>query len=289
MRGGTKSRGYTIIEVMIFLAISGLMFVIAAVFVSGKQANAEFSQGINDINTRIQQVISDVSNGFYPATNNFSCQGNIGFPNTITFPPASVNQQGTNGGTNTSTNTVGCVFMGKVIQIGTDASPSAYNIFSVTGLQYTDTHTTLPTTYKDAVPTVIIASGVTQNETLNWGLKVTKMTSDGAPINGLAFLSSLNSGAESASQNVVVVPIPGDQTLTNSEATMATAINTKLQSLAINPTTNPKILICFDGGRSKYGTLTIGNSIGTSGQRLGTNIQIYSDTTSWYSAGCTPS
>ena len=287
MRGGTKSRGYTIIEVMIFLAISGLMFVIAAIFVSGKQSNAEFSQGMNDINTRIQQVISDVGNGFYPSSSNFSCMGHIGPPNSISFPFGS-NVQGTNGGHLGGSN-VGCVFMGKAIQIGTDTSSSGYNIFSIAGLQYTDIKNTLPTTYAQAVPTVITASGVTQSETLSWGLKITKMTSGGVnKINAIAFVSSLNGGSVSATQNVVAVPIPGDLSLAESESSMAGDINFTLRgadlSIASNP--NPKILVCFDGGRGKYGTLTIGNSTGTSGQRLSTNIQIYSDSAGWVGAGC---
>lgn len=63
MNGGYQSRGYTIVEVLIFMAVSGLMFVMAVVFVSGKQANAEFRQGLYVVNSDIRSVINDVANG----------------------------------------------------------------------------------------------------------------------------------------------------------------------------------------------------------------------------------
>ena len=70
MHGGTTkaySVGFTIIEVMIFLTISGLTFVIAASFINGKEAKAEFQQGMNNTNALLQGVINDGTNGNYPA------------------------------------------------------------------------------------------------------------------------------------------------------------------------------------------------------------------------------
>ena len=57
MIGGNKPHGYTIVEVLIFLAISSLMFLLAATFISGKQSAVEFKQGMNDINTQIKSVV----------------------------------------------------------------------------------------------------------------------------------------------------------------------------------------------------------------------------------------
>ena len=66
MDRGRKSGGYTIIEVMIFLAVSAFMFVVAAYFIQGKQANAEFNQGMQAINSSMQKVINDVNDNNYP-------------------------------------------------------------------------------------------------------------------------------------------------------------------------------------------------------------------------------
>jgi len=73
MIGGNKPHGYTIVEVLIFLAISSLMFLLAAGFISGKQSAVEFKQGMNDINTQIGSVVNDVANGQYPPSATFTC------------------------------------------------------------------------------------------------------------------------------------------------------------------------------------------------------------------------
>src|SRR5947209_7153977 len=100
MKGGkTKTpRGYTIVEVMIFLAVSGFMFIIAAQFVSGKQAHAEFRQGMNDVKAQVQQTINDVANGYFPSNSDFSCNTESGRPQ----PDTGSTGQGQN---------KGCVFM----------------------------------------------------------------------------------------------------------------------------------------------------------------------------------
>ena len=65
MKGGERPLGYTIVEVLIVLAVSGLMFGIAANFINGKQAKSSFQQGVNETASRIEGVISDVTDGHY--------------------------------------------------------------------------------------------------------------------------------------------------------------------------------------------------------------------------------
>ncbi len=55
--------GYTIIEVLMFLAISGLIFVTTMVAIRGQAAHSEFIAGTNDINTKLQQWINEVVTG----------------------------------------------------------------------------------------------------------------------------------------------------------------------------------------------------------------------------------
>src|SRR5205814_2186232 len=60
--------GYTIVEVMIFLAISSLLFVAASIAIGGQQAHTEFNTAANDTNTKFQQWIDQVANGFTSST-----------------------------------------------------------------------------------------------------------------------------------------------------------------------------------------------------------------------------
>src|ERR1044071_4210461 len=91
MRGGEQKQGYTIVEVMVFLAISGFMFLIAAGFVAGRQSTAEFKQGMNSINDQMRQVINDVGNGFYPSNSDFTC--NAVLPGQPPFTVTAVQQR----------------------------------------------------------------------------------------------------------------------------------------------------------------------------------------------------
>lgn len=118
MCGGKKARGYTIIEVMIVLAISGFMFVIAANFISGKQAKTAFYTGVNEFSDQINAVINQVRTGQYSDAN-FSCT-NSG--SGISIAASASSTQGTNGN---------CTFIGKYIKIS-DGS-SSYKIHSIAG------------------------------------------------------------------------------------------------------------------------------------------------------------
>lgn len=102
--------GYTIIEVMVVLAISGVMFLIAAQFINGKEAKTAFTSGVNEMASQIQDVIEQVNDGRYSDIH-LNCSGGVA---TI-----GIGQQGTN---------TGCVFMGKVIHFETG---NRYELISV--------------------------------------------------------------------------------------------------------------------------------------------------------------
>jgi len=284
MRGGLSPRGYTIVEVMIFLAISGFMFIIAAAFVSGKQSRVEFRQGMNDINTQVQQVINDVSNGFYPSNSDFSCSAS---PGVLTINSGLPKEQGANWG---------CVFLGKVIQLGVSGSNGAnYGVYTVAGSQFANGAASgnPPSDFAEALPkTVDYGAGgpnLTQINTLQWGLRATDMYDNGTKLSAIGFMGSFASQSagslESGSQTVNVVDIIPSTAIDiggESEPTMVTHINGGITNLNLEP--HPKVLMCFDGGRGEFGSLTIGGS--SSSQKLATSIQIYTDSTSWHSAGC---
>lgn len=272
MHGGSRQQGYTIVEVMIFLAVSGLMFVIAAGFVSGKQVNAEFKQGLNAMNTQITQITNDVGNGYYPSLSNFSCVASPAGGTPPQFGTATSVSQGGN---------KGCVFMGKVIQFAPQGTNNlGYNIYTLAGRQYkldaSDGNT--PASFAEAKPTLVVGSPIdlTDRSKTQWNVRITKVitgSSDPRPntqLSGIGFFSSfgtfdtggtLNTG----SQNTIVVPIYG--TVNESESTMQNDIANSV--IDTNIDASPNLIICIAGGNSRYGTVTIGSSNGQ-GQRLST-------------------
>jgi type II secretory pathway pseudopilin PulG len=266
MRGGEQKQGYTIVEVMVFLAISGFMFIIAAGFVSGRQSTAEFKQGMNSINDQVRQVINDVGNGFYPSNGNFPCNGASPGPPQFTGP---IVEQGAN---------QGCVFLGKVIQFSMDSDPSSYGVYSIAGRQTVNGMKDVsPSSFVQAQPRPVTApTSLTENKTIEWSLRVTSMY-NGTPANqigAVGFFGSFNQSTRGSSQTVAAVAIPGSA-LNRSGSQMVTLLNAPTEPLALdnamaaNP--NPDITICFQGGLRQFGSLRIG---GTSGQRLATNIRI---------------
>lgn len=118
MKGGKRPLGYTIIEVLIVLAVSGLIFIIAANFINGKQARVSFQQGVNEFDSRIQGVISDVTDGHYSDIP-FTCKQTGAGPLQIT---STAKEQGTN---------PECVFMGKMFHFR--PNDPRYEVFSLAG------------------------------------------------------------------------------------------------------------------------------------------------------------
>ncbi|HSX45516.1 MAG TPA: prepilin-type N-terminal cleavage/methylation domain-containing protein [Candidatus Saccharimonadia bacterium] len=169
MLGGknTKPLGYTIVEIMVVLAVSGVMFLIAATFINGKQAKAAFTAGVNETSSELQDLIEQVNDGRYsdiPQTCQYN--GSISFPGSAT-------KQGEN-----ST----CVFLGKVLHFTGGANPpyNNYEVASIaggrinpsTGQPITDVGSASPTIIPDLtidkqVPQQLDVSQVTVTDTDN--------------------------------------------------------------------------------------------------------------------------
>jgi hypothetical protein len=111
--------GYTIVEAIIFLAVSGALLVSTMMLFNGKDQRTRFSQGIATVEQDLQDLMNDISTGYYPSAANFKCEVLSG---VITFGSTNVEQ-----GKNT-----GCAFIGKIIEL----SPGEqYNAYTMVGLQ----------------------------------------------------------------------------------------------------------------------------------------------------------
>jgi type II secretory pathway pseudopilin PulG len=266
MKTGLKTRGYTIIEVMIVFAVTGAILLVAMMAVSGQQAKAEFTQSINDIQAQINDVINNVATGYYSSAGSFKCVASASSP-TVPEITGDASSQGTN---------QDCTFIGRAIQFAVNGNPNAYNIYNIVGLRLKDGINS-PKTLSEAKPTAVAPGATThtsvpsviESSTLQGGLKaVTMKYNDGSdhPINAIGFMSSL---AQTSSQKVNLVPI-FEGSLGQDSGTVVDAIDA-LDDSRVNPSGG--VTICFQsGGTNQNGVITIGSK----GRQLNTQLAINS-------------
>ena len=255
-------------EVLIVLAVTGILFVSAATLIAGKQSQAAFQQGVQQLQSQMQQVMNDVSSGYYPNLSNFTCT-NSGAGVSIS---GGSSEQGTNGD---------CIFLGKVVQFGSGVNGGSdqekFATLSLAGLR-SDTSGNPITTLAATSPTVIPSS--TATTPLEGGLTVSGMWYDGnrsQPIAALAFVSTLGQtngvGVLTGTQRLNVIPITGT-VLTQSTSVTPPIIHNVLSSPAaiVNPPNG--VQVCFtSGGTNQSGLLTIGGT-GTNGRQLDVALDI---------------
>lgn len=283
MKSAVKPQGYTIVEVMMFLAVSGGLFILTSFMVSGQQAKTEFTQAIRETESQIQDVINDVSTGYYANTNNFSCS--TAAPGRPTITAAASNTQGAN---------QGCIFIGRAIQFAVhNTDENGINIYTVVGRRQVTSGTLAreSQSFDDAVPTAIARSTVPgtasipdafDSRSLQFGLKAKRVRyTQGMTvmnIGAVGFFSTFGqysaSGANlvSGSQSVNLVPIPGSA-INQTSVAAAAAIDGVTSTTPINPASG--VEICFESGTSRqYAILTIGGS----NRQLSTKLTIETGT-----------
>lgn len=270
------SAGFTIVETMIVLAITGGLFVAIAATLAGRQDSAEFTHAIQNVQAEIQQTVNQVSAGFYPNNGDFTCTAS---GNAIIFNAGSTGQ-----GSNQD-----CVFLGKVMQFTVQGTnPEQYRTYTIAGLRGPTVGATSP--FQNVSPTVV---GVGNNYidysavgTLEYGLSTVWMKSGGTNIGAVGFLmepGSLNSasasGFNSGAQQVDLIPLPGTS-LGQSVNQSVNSITNSLQdvNLTADAPVNPVagVQICFaSGGTNQSGLISIGGS----GRQLLVTLDIRSNTT----------
>lgn len=249
MKGGNKARGFTIVETLIVLAVTGGLFAAVAVTLSGRQNRTQFEQSIQEIKSQIEHTINEVATGFYPNMNNFTCTAGASGP--------IISSVATNQGENT-----GCVFLGKAVQFdiaGTD--PEQFKVYTLAGLQRNSSGDEI-TTYAEARAKVVEPSTTTGK--LLYGLTTADMEygASNTNIGAVAFVNSLaqyGSGAIiSGAQQVQVVPING----TALEETATTGVDDINANFATSPVgVSNGIRLCFvSGGTNQSGLITIGSN-----------------------------
>ncbi len=273
------SSGYTIVETMIFLVITGALLVAALGFLAGQQTRTQFNQGLREMDSQIRAALSDVESGYFYDRGGFTCTAVAA--NTLTVSSGGSTTQGTN---------ENCVFMGKVVQFGpsngtncsggTVTECTEYAVHTVVGRR-TTTGGVTPSTLQQTIPTPIFTSlrnttspDITEYRSTPGALRINRMyevlqDNTSREIASVGFLYSLRGGsAASGNSGVTIVGVSTSKLGDDKEKTFDS-----IRALT-EANRNPKqIVICFDHGgtintSSRVGAIVIGGK----GRELTTEV-----------------
>lgn len=258
--------GYTIVEVLIFLAVSGLMFFMALTFIGGQQSRAQFTSSVRDFETKLADIANDVATGYYTKPTNFTCQSvGSGASRVLKITASASDTQGTN---------TDCVFAGTVIKFG---DPSAderetFMQFAMAGFR-TDSSGENITRLEDASPQPVFGAGSLANavqiQNLSGGASVacvgigsagcTAGTNSPAAIGFFSKFSPANVSGQGNGIQTDVLPYSNLNFNDNSNSAAAKLAQT-VNSANLNPA---GMVICIQSGSTKqYALVRLGGSSG---------------------------
>jgi prepilin-type N-terminal cleavage/methylation domain-containing protein len=269
-------RGFTIVETLIVLAVTGVLFLSIITLISGKQSKTEFNQAINDVKNQLDQTINQASVGFYPNAANFNCAANT-TTGKITITPI------TSGTATPQGSNTGCIFVGKVVHFYSGPDPAPYYVYTLAGSQF-DGSGNIITDILQAGAKVVPNN--TETNTMEFGLSVSSLKSDTTNIGSFAFISNFGSysgtDVKSGSSQISLLPIKQNSKLDNPvdseqtaieqylDSSVAGGLTTAQEATEINPAQG--VTICLNsGGTNQSGKITVGGN----GRALGTTLQIY--------------
>lgn len=273
MRRG--SDGYTILEVMIFLAISAALLASSMKLISGKQAQVEFDTKMRETQSRLNDWVNDVATGFTggdPTTQTcFLDGGGRPYINPNRAPDTSY--------------TPSCIFLGKAIQftdqaISSSADSTIY-VYSVFGRRVIDPATgAIPTDLQSANPAPAVGTGGGQpassadlTEIFSLGSSYVKSVTGGSYANShmIGFFNSFNTEQSAATNgNTDLSPVeysftgastPADQGNTGVMNCLELLTTAPCNSNLPKPLTSYRICIS-DGSRTAQITISSNGGIG---------------------------
>lgn len=262
-----RSGGYTIIEVMMFLTITGALLASALAVFRGQQQKTQFTQGIRETETRLRTTMNEVASGYFPNSGSFTCRS-LGTSIQFDTPDS---DQGTN---------ADCIFLGKIVQFGanddcvpdnSDTDCFNYDVHTLAGMRK------LPggqeaETLQQTARTMVIRDvdnqplNFTEEFDLGGGLTVTRvMVKKGetfTPVGAIGFVNTLatygGGGGDpvSGSQNVSLVSVPGSEL-----GQTANELNSQMINLTEAQRNPDSITLCLEeAGGGRVAALVIGGS-----------------------------
>ena len=259
-------KGYTVIEVLIFIAVSSLMFITAMIAINGRQQQVQFSQGTREFDAKIRDIINDVTTGYYPANDTVSCQ-------VVASEVQIEASTGQTIGTNSE-----CIYIGKVLQFNLNGVSDSFKIYNLAGKRFVGDDLTPTLSIDEAAPKAVtmIADGSfvdpSENFLIPYGLKVTKVISPQSDTvyseyGAIAIVSNFGGSSVSEGQSVQIGGIVGSQ-FGASESDAVGVINS-LTQLENNNVDNigymdinrsQGIVICLESSRGSVASITLGKN-----------------------------
>lgn len=110
--GRSESRGYTIIEVLIVLAISSAILTSSVALFGGRRGETEFPQAVYDLQSKLQSYAAQVSSAALPSGEAYSCGVSGLMPDGKVYPVLT-----TVSVTAEPTTNQDCIYLGQAVQI----------------------------------------------------------------------------------------------------------------------------------------------------------------------------
>lgn len=250
-----KNSGYTVTEVMVFLAVSAAIFFMMAGAFSQQQRNSQFTTAAREMESRISDIANDISSGYYSYPDGFRCIVSSGVPQKDSSSPAGAGQ-----GRSSE-----CILLGRVVHLKT-SDDRQFITYTVAGARtkdgadvtnYTDAN---PRTFDQLIETLRVPPGVT----------IKKMYIGDDPtdaVNAIGFIANLSdSGGNATSITVNTVTFSGSD-----DDSVRVAINdtSSYNTARLNPAGG--VTVCMEGeGTSQYALLRVGDQ----SSRLATDLEI---------------
>lgn len=272
--------GFTILETIIVLTVTIALLGSTLALFQQRVPRTQFIKAVNELNTQITDVASQVAAGNYPTSNNFSCDVDV---NGVPVLYSGTSEQGTN---------QNCIFIGQAIKFGKTGSASCelssvecddIKVFTVFGNRTGDD-------LVGAKPR-ISNSYANQSYKNGFGLSVTKIKPNNASLDvysGVAYTLSFGSGEVAGNRigpsQVAINPIGGATNLNNSDLVFVDGFN------EVPPNPSPiiaavpqGILVCLKSGTTDQRAVII---LGADGNPSSVEMVIVNNTEWGSTYGC---
>lgn len=264
----TSVMGYTITEVMVFLAVSSAIFFMIAGTFNQRIRNNDFMTGAREMESMLQDIANDVSTGHYNYPGNLSCTAGVSGPEFAEAPGGG--EQGTN---------AGCIFIGRFIHFDVEESDGKYmNIYTVAGLRkkggvdVTDIVEASPRAVYDSAAGIDLTEEVRVPSSVVIKSIYSENGGHKDEWHGVGFFTTFEGASLDApsSLSMDVIPLRGDPD--NSKDGLITSImniGTTPDSLSKNPPNG--IVVCMDSASTDQHAIL---KIGANRSRSTTDVEI---------------